>query len=103
MKNDGIYSNSFTEIDSHGRHYVEVIIEDVLSNSEIHRTYEIQIPTEKDTGNFGSKLKHLQFCFNGHVKFKRLKFTRLLQQMTITISMHQGWIIIQRGYHLAIV
>ncbi|XP_052719266.1 calcium-activated chloride channel regulator 3A-1-like isoform X3 [Crassostrea angulata] len=49
MKNDGIYSNSFTEIESQGRHYVEVMIEDVLTNSEIHRTYEIQLPTEKDT------------------------------------------------------
>lgn len=57
MKNDGIYSNSFTEIECQGRHYVEVMIEDVLTNSEIHRTYEIQLPTEKDTGKFWDKPK----------------------------------------------
>lgn len=68
MKNDGIYSNSFTEIESQGRHYVEVMIEDVLTNSEIHRTYEIQLPTEKDTGKFWDKPKKPNLQLS--VKFK---------------------------------
>ncbi|XP_062621958.1 calcium-activated chloride channel regulator 3A-1-like isoform X1 [Saccostrea cucullata] len=46
-KEDGIYSNFFTEIDSQGNHYVEVIIEDDSKKSEIHKTYEIQIPREE--------------------------------------------------------
>ncbi|XP_061184026.1 calcium-activated chloride channel regulator 4-like [Saccostrea echinata] len=47
MKEDGIYSNFFTEMDSHGSHYVEVVIEDAYKQSEIHKTYEIQIPGEE--------------------------------------------------------
>lgn len=64
MKNDGIYSNSFMEIESQGRHYVEVMIEDVLTNSEIHRTYEIQLPTEKDTGKFWEQTKKKPYSLN---------------------------------------
>ncbi|XP_048776390.2 calcium-activated chloride channel regulator 1-like isoform X1 [Ostrea edulis] len=47
MKEDGIYSNSFTEMESHGNHYVEIVIEDIYNKTEIHRTHEIQIPPEK--------------------------------------------------------
>ncbi|XP_078324949.1 calcium-activated chloride channel regulator 1-like isoform X1 [Crassostrea virginica] len=50
MKHDGIYSNSFTEMDAHGIHYVEVTVKDSLNNLEIHKTYEIPIPTEQDKG-----------------------------------------------------
>lgn len=47
MKEDGIYSNSFTEMESHGYHYVEITIEDVYNKTEIHKTHEIQIPPER--------------------------------------------------------
>jgi hypothetical protein len=46
-KEDGIYSNSFTEMDSHGNHYVEITVEDIYNKIEIHRTHEIEIPAER--------------------------------------------------------
>lgn len=73
MKHDGIYSNSFTEMDAHGIHYVEVTVKDSLNNLEIHKTYEIPIPTEQDKGkvtdNEGNSIN-----FNSYGTTQRLSY-----------------------------